>query len=257
MASVYLCPITSILQYFTDAGIPLNGGKINTYLAGTSTPTNTWTDATGTVLNSNPIILNSAGRLNNVNIWQAQGTPIKVIIQDSSGNQIGPVFDNLSGINDFVQSQFTAYRSGNQTLTNNATTTAIFNNKITDVNTEYDITTGLFTAKNAGLYVFTAGIQVQSNASNPGQLYGPYYISRNGSGVAANAWGLNGLFQGEGAGTSGPAANGLGAFSGSVAVKLAINDTISVRCQQQSNTGGAFTLWGDTRNTYFSGVRIG
>ncbi len=97
----YLCPIATILQYFTDTGVVLSGGKINTYLAGTSTPTNTWTDVTGGTLNANPIVLLSNGRLPNVQIWQQSGVPLKIVITDSNNNQLGPVFDQVSGINDF------------------------------------------------------------------------------------------------------------------------------------------------------------
>lgn len=100
MAAFYLSPISAILQYFTDVGIVLAGGKINTYLAGSSSPTATWTDITGNVPNSNPIILGSNGRLNNVQIWQQGGVSIKVVITDANNNQLGPTFDQVSGIND-------------------------------------------------------------------------------------------------------------------------------------------------------------
>lgn len=96
----YLCPISTILQYFTDVGVVLAGGKINTYLAGTTTPTATWTDITGITPNSNPITLNAAGRLPNVQIWQAGGVPLKIVITDSNNNLIGPTFDQISGIDD-------------------------------------------------------------------------------------------------------------------------------------------------------------
>lgn len=96
----YLCPISAIFQFFNDIGIILAGGKINTYLAGTTTPVTTFTDSSGGVLNSNPIILNSAGRLQNVSIWQTGGVNLKLVITDSSNNQLGPTFDQISGIND-------------------------------------------------------------------------------------------------------------------------------------------------------------
>jgi hypothetical protein len=98
----YLSPISTILQYFTDIGVVLAGGKVNTYLAGTTTPTTTWTDITGATPNSNPIILNSAGRLPNTQIWQQGGVPIKVIITDANNNLIGPTFDQISGIDDIA-----------------------------------------------------------------------------------------------------------------------------------------------------------
>ncbi len=52
------------LQHFFDpnnTGVPLQGGKLFTYVAGTSTKQNTWTDSTQSVLNQNPIILDSRG----------------------------------------------------------------------------------------------------------------------------------------------------------------------------------------------------
>lgn len=100
MTVYYLSPIASIFQFFTDVGLVLNGGKVSTYLAGTSTPTATYTDSTGATPNANPIILNSAGRLPNVQIWQPGGTKIKVIVTDANNNQIGPTFDQVAGIDD-------------------------------------------------------------------------------------------------------------------------------------------------------------
>lgn len=48
-------------QFFDNNGDPLNGGKLFTYTAGTSTKVSTYSDTTGTV-NDNPIVLDSAGR---------------------------------------------------------------------------------------------------------------------------------------------------------------------------------------------------
>jgi len=43
---------------FTDSnGRPLVGGKVFSFDAGTSTPKNTFTDATGATPNTNPVIL--------------------------------------------------------------------------------------------------------------------------------------------------------------------------------------------------------
>lgn len=47
--------------YYTSAGVPLVGGRLYTYAAGTSTPKATWSDAAGTTPNANPIILDSRG----------------------------------------------------------------------------------------------------------------------------------------------------------------------------------------------------
>ena len=49
-------------QFFDSNGNPINGGKLFTYEAGTTTKLATYTDAAGSVAHSNPIVLNSAGR---------------------------------------------------------------------------------------------------------------------------------------------------------------------------------------------------
>src|SRR5204863_10192530 len=49
-------------KQFLDAnGIPLVGGLVYAYAAGTTTPSNTWRDRAQTVLNPNPIVLDAAG----------------------------------------------------------------------------------------------------------------------------------------------------------------------------------------------------
>jgi hypothetical protein len=52
---------TPKMQFESAAGVPLSGGKVYTYAAGTTTPQATYTDYTGATPNANPIILNSRG----------------------------------------------------------------------------------------------------------------------------------------------------------------------------------------------------
>ena len=54
------------LQFFTNAGVPMAGGFVYTYAAGTTTPLVTYTDSTGLVANTNPVILDSRGE---ASIW--------------------------------------------------------------------------------------------------------------------------------------------------------------------------------------------
>ena len=101
MATGYLLPIGTILQFFTDQGVVLAGGKIYTYTAGTTTPVATYTSSTLVTPNANPIILGSSGRLP-ASCWVGAGVYVKMVLQDSSGNVIsGGTIDNLQGINDF------------------------------------------------------------------------------------------------------------------------------------------------------------
>lgn len=66
-------------QFFDGNGNPLAGGKIYTYAAGTTTPLASYTDSTGTVAASNPIILDSAGR---AAIWLAGN--YKIVVKSSA-----------------------------------------------------------------------------------------------------------------------------------------------------------------------------
>ncbi len=49
-------------QYSDDNGVPLAGGKVYVYAAGTTTPTTTYSDVGLTVANTNPVILDAGGR---------------------------------------------------------------------------------------------------------------------------------------------------------------------------------------------------
>lgn len=51
-------------QFVDDNGKPLAGGKVWTYESGTTTPKPTFSDANGNAVNTNPIVLNEAGRAN-------------------------------------------------------------------------------------------------------------------------------------------------------------------------------------------------
>ena len=62
---------TPKMQFESAAGVPLSGGKVYTYTAGTTTPQATFTDFTGVTSNTNPIILNSRGE---AAIWLGAGS---------------------------------------------------------------------------------------------------------------------------------------------------------------------------------------
>ena len=94
MPSVSLSPIFNGWQGFTVGGLPLSGGKLYSYLAGTSTPHNTYTTIVGNVANSNPIILQSDGRPQ-FEIWLEDGIAYKFVLTDSLGlNTL--TYDNIS-----------------------------------------------------------------------------------------------------------------------------------------------------------------
>jgi hypothetical protein len=97
--AVNLSPVFGVAgQLFDDNGNPLAGGKIFTYLAGTTTNAPTFTSASGSIAHSNPIVLDGAGRVPSGEIWLTDGISYKFVVQDVANNLIG-TYDNLVGIN--------------------------------------------------------------------------------------------------------------------------------------------------------------
>jgi hypothetical protein len=88
-------------QFFTNTGAVLTGGKLYTYLAGTTTPATTYTSANGNTAWTNPIVLNAAGRVpDSGEVWLTEGVNYKFTLKDSSDVQIAS-WDNISSINNF------------------------------------------------------------------------------------------------------------------------------------------------------------
>lgn len=79
-------------------GDPLSGGKLYTYVGGSSTPLAAYTDSTGAVSHSNPIVLNSRGEPSSP-IWLAAGALYKFVLADSDDVTLRTV-DGVSGVND-------------------------------------------------------------------------------------------------------------------------------------------------------------
>jgi len=82
---------TAKAQFIDAAGIPLAGGFLYTYEAGTTTPQATYTDSTAATANSNPIVLDSRGE---ANIWLSSAN-YKFKLTDSDGTEIWTV-DNIA-----------------------------------------------------------------------------------------------------------------------------------------------------------------
>jgi Pectate lyase superfamily protein len=84
-------------QFFDNDGVPLSGGLLYSYTAGTTTPATTYTTSTGSIANSNPVVLDSAGRVNE--IWLTAGVNYKFVLKTSGGVTLG-TYDNIAGVND-------------------------------------------------------------------------------------------------------------------------------------------------------------
>ena len=108
--TLYLSPISMIVQYLTNLGLMAAGGQVYTYAAGTvSTLATTYTDSTGTTANPNPLTLSSTGRSVSASgapiaFWTLPGVVLKLVVYDASGNLlVGPI-DQISAINDLTNS---------------------------------------------------------------------------------------------------------------------------------------------------------
>jgi len=96
--AVNLSPLGGVgAQFFNNDGVPLSGGLIYTYLAGTNTPASVYTTSVGNVAHSNPIVLDSTGRVPTGEIWLTNYTSYKFVLKDSASNLIG-TYDNIGSI---------------------------------------------------------------------------------------------------------------------------------------------------------------
>lgn len=101
--TVFLSPLAGAgAQFFDGAGVPLAGGKIFTYTAGTTTPEATYTSISGATAHTNPIVLNSEGRVP-AEIWLTESVSYKFVLTTATNVQIG-TYDDISGVNDLTVS---------------------------------------------------------------------------------------------------------------------------------------------------------
>lgn len=85
-------------QFFDNNGVILSGGKLYSYAAGTTTPQTTYTSAAGNTAHTNPIILDSAGRVPTGEIWLTAGSNYKFVLTTSADVSL-VTWDNITGIN--------------------------------------------------------------------------------------------------------------------------------------------------------------
>jgi hypothetical protein len=96
--AVNLSPVGGVAaQFFDNNGVILSGGKIYTYQAGTTTPAATYTSSSGGTAHTNPIILDSAGRVPSGEIWLTGSTQYKFVLKTSADVLIA-TWDNVWGI---------------------------------------------------------------------------------------------------------------------------------------------------------------
>ena len=84
-------------QFFDNNGVILSGGLVYTYAAGTTTPQTAYTTSSGSAAHTNPIVLDSAGRVSSGGeIWLTDAVAYKFVLKTSAGITIG-TYDNVTG----------------------------------------------------------------------------------------------------------------------------------------------------------------
>jgi hypothetical protein len=144
-------------QFFSNNGVPLAGGLIYTYAAGTTTPLATYTSANGVTANTNPVVLDAAGRPPS-QIWLTGGSSYKFVLKDSTNVQIWTM-DNLSGMPSAgTQSYQTATQS--QTVFSGLTYTVGNNSLNVFVNGSKQVVGLNYTETSSSSITFVSGLNV-------------------------------------------------------------------------------------------------
>lgn len=97
--TVALSPIAGAgWQFFDNSGLILSGGLLYIYSAGTTTPVTAYQNSAGTIAHTNPIVMDSAGRIPS-EVWLTTGAAYKFVLKTSTSVTLWTM-DNLNGIND-------------------------------------------------------------------------------------------------------------------------------------------------------------
>jgi hypothetical protein len=159
MAVVFLSPVGgAAAQFFTNSGIPLTGGKLYSYAAGTTTPQVTYTSSNGVTAHTNPIILDSAGRVPGGEIWLT-AVAYKFVLKDSNDVLIA-TYDNIFGSGAFAVTNYT----GNGSTVGYAVSgnvVAVYINGVYQNRNTYSVSSGTLTFSEAP--PFTSLIEILYN----------------------------------------------------------------------------------------------
>lgn len=159
--AVNLSPVGGVAaQFFDNSGNILTGGKLYSYLAGTTTPATTYTTNVGNVANTNPIVLDAAGRVpSSGQIWLTGGVSYKFVLKTSTDVQLWSA-DNLSGLASSGQTGSVTATQGQTVVTVPFTYLIGQNSLRVFVNGSKQIITTNYTETNTTSVTFTGGLNV-------------------------------------------------------------------------------------------------
>ena len=159
--TVSIAPL--VRQQFSQGGVPVAGGKLFTYAAGTTTKLATYTDSTGGTPNTNPIILDSQG---SCDLWLTTGTKYKLVVSPATDTDppTNPIWtrDNIvAGADSSISLPGGASLVGFQQAGAGAVTTRTAQDKLREIVSVKD-----FGAKGDGTTDDTAAIQAAITYAN-------------------------------------------------------------------------------------------
>jgi len=97
MTQVALSPVFNDTQFCDNSGLPLAGGKVFTYEAGSFTVEQaTFTSIAGNVANTNPIVLDSAGRMPTA-MWLISGSAYNIVLTQADGTTVLVTHEDIRG----------------------------------------------------------------------------------------------------------------------------------------------------------------
>ena len=145
-------------QFFDNSGVPLAGGLLYSYEAGTTTPAATYTTSAGTIAHTNPIVLDAAGRPPQ-EIWLSGSYQYKLVLKTSAGVLLWTM-DNLTGL-PAAGSQNDLVATAGQTAFTVGFTYTVGNNSLSVlVNGSKQIVTLNYTETSSTIVTFVDGLNV-------------------------------------------------------------------------------------------------
>lgn len=178
------------MEFHDAAGLPLAGGLLYTYQAGTTTPQASYTDATGSVANTNPIVLDLFG---GASVWLAPGTAYKFVLASSIGTQLWSV-DNVAPNGTLAAQNASGVNITGGTITGVTISGAIINNDVNgganSVAGVVGIThggTGAITSAAARAALGGAGAGANSDITSLTGLTTPLSVAQGGTGITTLA----------------------------------------------------------------------
>lgn len=142
---------------FSANGVPMVGGTLTAYIAGTTTPTTTWQDSALTIANTNPISLDARGECV---LWLDPAVVYKFVLKNAQG-VIQWTQDNISGSDAYLRGYLAA--SSGASLVGNKPAGGISAATVQAAINELDSEK----ASNADLAVATRGIAAVPASSRP------------------------------------------------------------------------------------------